>query len=60
MTDNFTFGELLPTLAKFIQIATCGAENGHSLYALDESGRVWEWRGMDKTWTALSAQRGPL
>lgn len=29
--------------APFIQIATCAAENGHSLYALDAEGVVWEY-----------------
>lgn len=27
---------------KIIQIATCAAENGHSLYALTEEGKVYE------------------
>lgn len=29
-------------MEKIIQIATCGAENGHSLYALTEDGKVYE------------------
>ena len=33
----------------FVQIATCAAENGHSLYALDGGGNVWEYYWIDRS-----------
>lgn len=32
---------------KFMQIATAASVDGHALYALDDSGAVWEYE-----WTA--------
>ncbi len=31
------------TERKIVQLATCAAENGHSLYALCNDGSVWEY-----------------
>ena len=44
-------------MRKIIQIATCAAENGHSLYALTEEGKVYErvyhLDGIKSTWQEI-------
>jgi hypothetical protein len=53
---------------QFVQIATAAAENGHSLYALDAKGVVWQYEWIAPlgknpkdypAWVALSQSRIP-
>ena len=47
--------------SKFIQItATRGTGDLGHIYALDESGRVWEYDFNHKRWHALNEAREPM
>ena len=46
---------------KFVQItATSATENFAHVYALDESGRVWEYDFNHRRWHALEEAREPV
>jgi outer membrane protein assembly factor BamB len=47
--------------ARFIQIAaTRGTEDAGHVYALDQSGRVWEYDFNHRRWRALEDDREPI
>jgi len=47
--------------AKFVQIAAAAAaEDFAHVYALDESGRVWEYAFNHRKWHALDEAREPI
>lgn len=47
--------------SKFVQIAAAQtSESFARIYALDESGRVWEYDFNSKTWHALEESRDPM
>ena len=46
---------------KFVQItATRGTGDAGHVYALDESGRVWEYDFNSRKWHALEQTRDPI
>jgi hypothetical protein len=47
--------------SRFVQIAAAQASESFAhVYALDESGRVWEYDFNHKRWPALEATREPM
>lgn len=47
--------------ARFVQIAAAEAADGFAhVYALDESGRVWEYDFNQRKWHALEDTREPM
>lgn len=49
------------TEARFVQIAAAEASDALAhVYALDESGRVWEYDFNQKKWHALEETRQPM
>jgi len=50
--------EARPPAPKFVQIATVSIPDEHSLlYALDETGQVWEFDFSHREWDPISGRR---
>lgn len=47
------------TEPKFVQIAACEVAGNARVYALDATGRVWQYAWNEKGWRSLGEARGP-